>query len=493
MNSLPISARRHVRSLLCCLTGLVLASHGSGHAHAALPTKEMLQRLPPSVNAIAVIDVEALLSSPLAQKQKWHSKRDVTYGSRPLMVPPEARTVLVGAQLDPSDDLHQQWQVSLIDMPTDIPIDEIAKTEGGYLDPIDDVPAAWTPSDAYALQLAPHVLAMAQPANRQAISRWLKYAATNKEPALSDYLTNAMSRLTDSSQFVLALDLADVPKRHKVEERLAALEMFSGREMKRAEVANLLVGLQGITVTVSVTDSIRAELRIDFRDDVGPLGDLAKPLTLAALDSLDAHLSDLDGFEAQLNGKSVTLSGSLSIDGLRRLGSLLQMSSTKFSDLQGVDPAEAGSSNVVQASLQYFHSIAGLIEDLRHTLEDSRDNHAVWMERYGRKVDALPILNVDPDLLGWGANVAVTFREMGLAKRGAGIRGGVRKSAVYGDYTYSDGGYYASYRPEADVKNQINREEQAQAKAVRYNSWKEIEDTRAAIRREMSLKYNVEF
>ncbi|MBL8848503.1 MAG: hypothetical protein JNG89_02420 [Planctomycetaceae bacterium] len=493
MTRSPIALRALVRPLVCCLAVTVFALPPAGRAHAALPTKEMLQRLPPSVNAISVIDVEALLNSPLAKKQKWHSKRDVEYGTRPLMVPPEAKTVLVGALLDPSNDLGQQWQVSLIDMATDISIDDIAKTEGGYVDPIDDVAAAWTPSDAYALEIAPHVLAMAQPANRQAISRWLKFAATNKEPALSEYLTNAMSRLTDSSQFVLALDLADVPKRHKVEERLAELDMFSGRDMKRAEVADLLVGLQGITATVSVTDSIQAELRVDFRDDVGPLGDLAKPLVLAALDAFDAHLSDIDGFEAQLNGKSVTLSGPLSIDGLRRVGSLLQMSTTKFSDLQDVDPAESGSSNVVQASLQYYNSITALIEDLRHTLEDSRDNHAVWMERYGRKVDALPILNVDSDLLAWGANVAVTFREMGLAKRGAGIRGGVRKSAVYGDYSYSDGGYYASYRPAADVKNQINREEQAQAKAVRYNSWKEIEDTRADIRRQMTLKYSVEF
>jgi hypothetical protein len=463
-------------------------------ADAALPTKELLEQLPPGVNAIAVIDVESLLASKMAKSQKWASKQDVQYGTRPLMVPPEAKTVLVAAQLNPSDGLSQEWQVALMDLSSEIAIDDIAKTEGGYLDPFGDVAAAWTPSDAYALQLSPRMLAMAQPANRQAISRWIKFAKSNHEIMLSDYLNGAMQHLTNDSQFVLAIDLADVPKRHRVEERLAEMEMFSGRDMKRKQVGDILVGLQGITATISVTDKISAELRIDFRDDVGPIGDLAKPLTIAALDAFDAHLAELDGFEATLNGKSISLHGELSVDGLRRVGSLLQMSSTKFSDLQDAEPTDS-QSVILKATQTYYNSITTLIEDLRHTLEDSRDNHAVWMERYGRKVDALPILNVDPDLLAWGANVGETFREMGLAKRRAGIRGGVRKSAVYGDYSYSDTGYgyYESYRPASDVKNQINREEQAQAKAVRYNSWKEIEDTRAKIDREMTEKYGVEF
>ena len=469
-------------ALLSCATAL-----------AGLPTTETLRHLPPGVNAIAVIDVETLLQSEVAQREKWKSKQDVNYGSRPLMVPPEARTVVVAARLNPAQDLQQDWQVALIDLATTFNLEDIAKTEGGYLDPVGDLQAVWTPSDAYVIEFEERMLAMAQPANRQAISRWIKFAQDNTENALSEYLDHAMKRLTNDSQFVLAVDLADVPQRHRVEEGLAELEMFSGRPKKQQEVADLIVGLQGITATVSVTDKIMGELRIDFRDDVGSLGDLAKPLTLQILDRFDAHLSDLDGFEAVLNGKSVTLSGPLSLSGLRRVGSLLQMGTTKFSDLQDVDPASEGSSDIVNASKAYFTSVTTLIDDLEKTLMDTRDNHALWMERYGKKIDALPILNVDSALLDWGASVGSTFREMGLAKRGAGIRGGVRKSAVYGDYYYSNGGYYSYYRPSSSVHNQIKRQEDAKAKAVRYESWKEIQDTRAEIRRAMTEKYAIEF
>jgi len=463
-------------------------------AEAGLPTQEMLQRVPPGVNAIAAIDVEALLKSDLAQREKWQSKRDVNYGSRPLMVPPEARTVLVAAQLNPSEDLKKEWEVALVDVSQPFPIAEVAKSEGGYLDPFDGVAAAWTPTNAYIVQFDEQTMAIAHPANRQAVARWIKFAQSNKQVATSDYLTAALSRMTDSSQFVLALDLADIPQRKRIEERLSNSKTVGGNPDKIKSLVDLIAGVQGITVTVSVTDKINAELRVDFSDDVAPLGNLAKPLIIEALDQFDTHISDLQYFDAELNAKSVVLKGPLSIEGLRRVGSLLEMATTKFSDLQGQTPTDS-QTEILAATKGYYNSVTKLIEDLRHTLEDSRDNHAVWMERYGRKVDALPILNVDTELVSWGANVAVTFREMGLAKRGAGIKAGVRKSAIYGDYSYGSGsdGYYATYTPQQLVKDNINRQEQAQAKEVRYNSWKEIEDTRAELHRTLTLKYGVEF
>lgn len=110
---------RTVRSFV--LTSLA-AGMLCGAADAGLPATELLQRLPPGVNSIAAIDVDALLKSERAQKEKWKSKRDVNYGSRPLMVPPEARTVVVAAQLRPSEDLRQDWEVALIDLSTTFPI-----------------------------------------------------------------------------------------------------------------------------------------------------------------------------------------------------------------------------------------------------------------------------------------------------------------------------------------------------------------------------------
>src|SRR4051812_21371936 len=126
--------RYNMRAPLSAASGIAIVMTCAA-VQAGLPTSEMLQKLPPGVTAIAVIDVEALLKTKLAEQEKWHAKQDIAYGSRPLMVPPEAKTVVVAAQLNPNHDLNAEWQVALIDLATSFTIDEIAKTEGGRVEP----------------------------------------------------------------------------------------------------------------------------------------------------------------------------------------------------------------------------------------------------------------------------------------------------------------------------------------------------------------------
>ena len=115
-----------------------------------------------------------------------------------------------------------------------------------------------------------------------------------------------------------------------------------------------------------------------------------------------------------------------------------------------------------------------------------------------------------------GKVVAITGAGGGLgkahalefAKRGANIKGGVQKSKVvasYGNYArfggagpygrYSYGYQYGgtSNRSATLQRSSINRQVQAEAKKVRFTEWKEIDDGMAALRRDLTKKYNVEF
>ena len=116
------------------------------------------------------------------------------------------------------------------------------------------------------------------------------------------------------------------------------------------------------------------------------------------------------------------------------------------------------------------------------------------MQRYGRRIDRLPILNVDEELLGYGASVSVTLRNVSVAQRMSGVRSGVRRSQTYRSYSYNyRGNGYNSGRSVASDRNRVQREEQAKASQIRFASWKEIEDATAAIRVTMTQKYNLEF
>lgn len=488
-NIRSVRVGRRDAPLLTLLAGFAATMCSSA---AQAQTDELLRYVPPGANAIAVIDAEGVLNSELSVRAAWKDKRDLHYGERPLMIPTEARTVVVAAQLDPSQEMRRVWELAVMDLSVEFPIAAVARTEGGYVDPIRDLPAAWTPSDAFIVELQPKRLAMAFPANRQVVSRWIDFTQKNETSQLSEYLQAAAGQLGRDTQMVLAVDLTDIPQRHRVVERLSQTETLGGNEKIVEQLADLITGLRGVTVTINVTNRISAKVRFDFNESVAPLSEIAKPLALEALDQFDAHIPDLDQFGVSVEGTSVTLYGMLSIDGFRRTASLLEAPTTKFSDLKDVEPAEPGTPDYTQASQAYYTSVAALINDLRQSLSDNRDNHALWMERYGRKVDALPILNVDDELLNWGASIAETFRSMAIAERSSGVRQGVRKSQVYGDYSYSGDGYY-SYRPSGSVKNEIKREEDAQATLMRFNSWKEIEDSQAQIRRSMTQQYGVEF
>ncbi len=174
--------------------------------------------------------------------------------------------------------------------------------------------------------------------------------------------------------------------------------------------------------------------------------------------------------------------------------SLLEVPSTKFSTLKDEDVSSSSPADVAKRSLTYFKSVDVLIQDLGKTLRDKtkRDYQAVWMERYARKVDRLPILNVDQELLQYGAKVGETFRSMALAKRQSGIRTGVRKSQTYGNYWYG-GSYGYGVRNTGSVRRQIKQEEKGKATTMRFESWKAIEDATAEIRRRMTKEYQIEF
>ncbi len=477
------------------LTATVLFLFGA--TTASFAADELIQRIPAGANALMVIDVSALTSAPLAQSQGWAKKHEAAFVDRPMMLPPEATRIAIGSQLNFANEMNVEWQVAAMNLVEPLSLRSIARAEGGYLDTIAKSECVWVPSDAYFVSLEPKQLGVVYPANRQLVSRWTQDLTSG---VLSNYLSTANRHVDKTNQIVMAVDLKDVPQPHRLRERLQASPALKSVASKLEAIEKLILGLQGVTLQIAVGQSAKGTLKVDFSDSPSVLGAQAKPLLLEALDNFGASLPGLDQWTAKIDSRSIVLEGTFSTDALRRIFSLLELPSTKFSSLKDEIPDTPSASGTpsptakATASKAYFKGVSVLIEDLRKTLGDTRDNHAVWMERYGRKVDAMPVLNVDDELLAWGARVGETFRVMALAQRASGIKAGVRKSSIYGNYQYGyDSNGYTNLRSNQSVKGQIDSEENAQAKAVRFNNWKEIEDATAAIRKEMTKRYQVEF
>jgi len=247
--------------------------------------------------------------------------------------------------------------------------------------------------------------------------------------------------------------------------------------------------------------------QVDFASSPAVFGRDAKTLVLNVMDKYGVGLDDMRKWTARITGNSIVLTGPLSDSGMRMVFSLLELPTSKFSSLKGestVVKVEDGQQAVIKASPAYFQSVSTLLDDLRKEFDTNRDARRTlaptYMDRYGRRIDRLPILNVDRELLAYGASVSSTLRGTAVTTRKAGVSAGIRKSQVYGAYQYNNNGngYYNGYgyysaRPTGSVRSQIQREEKGRARQVRFQNWKQIEDATSQIRVKMTQKYKVRF
>jgi len=475
----------------------------------AAPFDGLLSKVPAAANVLVLIDVETTLAAPVAQKKGWGKKLALNNVERPVFLPPEADRLVMAAMLRSGADFARLWELAVMELSEPMSMRSIARSEGGYVDNIHGVSAAWTPSDAYFVSLGDRELGVMFPAERQFVSRWVGFTQKNRDILLSDYLKSATRLINSKVPILLAIDLNDVVRPHELEARLQDSAAIKKAGLAVPEVANILASLQGAVLRVAVGKNVQGQLRIDFAKSVTPIKAVAKEMVISALDDLGAHVDDLADWKLELEEQAITMRGPLSQDGQRRFFSVVEIPSTKFSTLKDAKPGgdeKPPESLVREASLTYYKATDVLIRDLRHDLRGNKASSAV-MERYARKIDRMPILNVDDELLDYGSQLAEGLRGMALSKRQGGIQAGVqtagmRNSGSYSGYNDSSYGYgfggtagdrLSGAKDSAANRSAIKASAMAESKQARIAGFKDIDSRSAAIRRQMTQKYGVEF
>ena len=125
------------------------------------------------------------------------------------------------------------------------------------------------------------------------------------------------------------------------------------------------------------------------------------------------------------------------------------------------------------------------------------------MDKYARQIDRLPMLNVDGEMLDYGAYVSSRLRDSSMAVKGIGIQSKAKEMQYYGRKTGSYGGYrwgrYGSYygtydyNPVEGQRRAIRYAEKAKGATSAIDIMTDIENTTAGIRRSMTEKYRMEF
>lgn len=492
-----IARRLVVWALVACSA---LGALAPAAAWAADDWLSLLDELPAAANAVMLADVQALRAHAEANGKKdaegAQAIRDL--GAE---LTPDVQKLAVGAIFD-FDRMEPMWELGVFQMNSLPSAAMLARLERGYVDQLGKHEVVWSPRGMYFAPLNDHLLATAWPANRQVMSRWLE---RSKQPgrALSPYLQQAVKFVSGNVPVVVALDFEHVVAIGPAQKKLATAKALAKSPDAVAEIGKLLGGLRGLVFAVEVKDAVRGTIRLDFDRPPTALAQVGKPLLLEVLERRGAMLPDLENWKPRVAGNSFSLTGALGPGSLPTLLGLL-VTPSSVGGLEKSESAanESGSSadRMLASTKKYFESTNRIVRDVRNFKCKTFGEKALWNDRQARKVDNLPTLDVDEDMIVFGEQVARLLRGAGVDIRGANISAGMQKSRGGGTtsgwgYDGYGNAYYGNYTINSDVGE--NRVLAAQARgegaSAQIDAMAQIDELTGQMKRGMTKKYGVQF
>jgi hypothetical protein len=494
--------RRHAgRSLTSAM--IVLMATGSATANYF----ELLRRVPDSANAIIMIDVERMLMSPIAMKEKWRDKA-TTSERDALHFPINSVRYMLASKLNAVANFENLWDVELIEAIDTVSLPYLSKMEGGYLDSVEGQQVAYSPRNAFFVSLTPKIVGVSFPANRQDLGRWLRSLKRHEKPQVSEYLENAVTLAHGKDQIVVALDLGDLFTSRQVRDLLHGAESLAGTNVDLDAITKVITSIKGVTFTVEAADRLNGKMRVDFGESPSPLKPVAMALLFEAIEKNGMMLDDeIKNWRVLVEAKAVTLEGHLSTKGLRMLTDLIPFPTETVALNEGSSksgasaPALVGSTSTADSkaitSKKYFQHVSLLVDSIRTDARSAGSPKLarIIVDKAAREIDRLPVLDVDEDLLAYGAGVSETFRNMRNLSKNASLDASYRQASMAGNqgYGYGYGGFYGGGTNVSLSSSVMRKQETALLRSNQMAVFTMLEEKTAEIRKKMTLKYQVEF
>jgi hypothetical protein len=479
---------------------------------ASAQFRDLVTKLPKSANSIVLLNISKAVNSPMGVREGWKKKIDKSFEAGLIRVPPQATKYVIASQLD-LEFMEPIWSAAVVELSEAVSLPKIAERRRGTVDSIDGLAAVALPNDTYLVRFALTTVGAMQPANRQAVTRWIREAQADNKAELSPYLKAAAGYSDDAAtDIIMAIDLdgalsweraAKFLHRHK--------ELLQQTDDERKNAATLLSDVQGVRLGIRLSDRPFGKLTVDFRTSPTALESVAKPLILQAIADAGMKIDDLDDWKLEIGAKTISLSGNLTTSGLRRALAVIESPTT--SESAGEDTTSQSSPEMLlsaeaKASQDHYRTVVGMFDDLKKDMGSVANlaSTQTYFDKYAKRIERLPILNVDPDLLNYSAFVASSLRAASGAVRNMGIQSGVRQAQINSSNTdadYSSGRYgmYGGYGTDRTAQAKgieterrvVRAEEKGNAATNIQQIRAEVVAATADVRRKMTQKYQVEF
>jgi hypothetical protein len=490
---------------LFVVVGFLAAVFGSAKRAAADESwQTLMRRAPAETNALMMINVDKVRASKFAQTTGWNSADKAIGGLRSILSRDEIRRCLFAAHLNLAD-FSPRWEAGVLETKSDSTLAGLAAGIDAPYESLGTTPGLRLPRDAYLLLLEPRLFGVLGPADRQRAARWSRARAT--PPLESAYLAKiAAFPETVGTEIMLGVDLTDALDLARVKQALGESPTLREAKLDSGMAAEIIVSIEGLALGVRVLDQATGMIRIDFTKDPAPLAEVMKPLLLERLAARGMMIEDFGAWKMDVQGKTAFLGGNLSPVGLSLILSLIEpeipagtltatpnaaASTTIVSAVSATSPTTKQKADVATVSRRNFIQVNDLVTEIRFPNSQMNPTaFGTWMDRQARRIDQLPMLDVDPDLLDFSQGVAKSLRISAANQRNAAIRATTtsRDTTRY----YADGYSNQPYKVESASRIQ-GRMEAASANLSHVDIMRMIDDETAAMRRLLTERYRLEF
>lgn len=525
-----------VLAVCVCTTGsLVLSADFS----------TLIRRVPESANALVLVDAARIFASDAAKSEGWDADREERFKAGLTSIPPRADQLVIASQID-LEYMHPIWRFALVESKKPSLLATVAREFGGSLDKVVGMPAVRLPDDSFIVELSETLRGGMSPANRQQTTRWVGLA----NHTISPYLTEAASFADKAAHVIMAFDTTGAYSADEVAHRMGEnMDVYQKILMispvEPAELAELLASMKGITLAITFTDRAYGAIKVDFGSDVSKLEPIAKPLLLAVLAHRGAMIEDLYDWTPEVKGTQFTLRGKLGSSGVTRVSSLVDLptpamvSDTSHEEQVASDNNQNTPQTMAQSTEAYFKRTEEILKDLRRHKGQAKTIGTIglWFGNYANKIERIPMLNVDKEMLDYGTYLAGQLRNCSMAIKGIGIQkrpaeiaasqaagGGSISVDSYGFGGWGGWGRYGNFqatgtgadyvaarmtgsgtghsmfmaakagmRRENAARVQVRTQLKAQGAAQVQQILAEIQTSTAKVRRDMTEKYQVNF
>ena len=166
---------------------------------------DSLKKLPEAVNAVTVMNVDALYRSPRSRRDGWARNQEIAGN---IQMPSSVSLLVIGYHLD-QGNTDDSWRVGIATLKRPVTMETIAAKEKAQVESIGEFQAVLSRRQSYFVGISPTTVGISYPADRQRTARWLQFAKSSDKPVISTYLQEAVTT-NSTDHIVTAVDMEEM-------------------------------------------------------------------------------------------------------------------------------------------------------------------------------------------------------------------------------------------------------------------------------------------